>query len=54
MRGFVFIKRKKEVKKMGINLDKYPRTKKFLCENDMTLDEAYKFLKKNEESSRSN
>ena len=39
---------------MSINLDKYPRTKKFLRENNMTLDEAYEFLKKNEENSLSN
>ena len=31
---------------MGVDLDKYPRTKKFLIENNMTLDEAYAYLKK--------
>jgi hypothetical protein len=40
--------------KMEINLAKYPRTKKFLRENNMTIDEAYAYLKRkceiNEES----
>jgi len=35
---------------MNMNLDMYPRTKKFLRENNMTIDEAYEFLKKNKES----
>lgn len=31
---------------MDINLDNHPRTKKFLRENNMTIDEAYAYLKR--------
>lgn len=35
--------------KMDINLAKHPRTMKFIIENNMTLDDAYKYLKKESE-----
>jgi hypothetical protein len=34
---------------MDINLDKHPRTKNFLIENNMTIDEAYAYLKRERE-----